>query len=87
LSKVLKYRDYIGSVQFSEEDNILYGKVIGITSLLLYEGNDITELINDFKDTIDEYIDLCIQKGKKPEVTPELQELELPHYENGEDGK
>lgn len=77
MSKILKYKDYIGSVEFSEVDNVFYGKVIGIPSLLLYEGENIPDLITDFKGMVDEYLELCKEIGKEPEVTPELQELEL----------
>jgi len=77
MRKILKYKDYIGSVEFSKEDNIYYGKVIGIDSLFLYEGENVTDLIADFRSMIDEYLESCKEKGKKPEVTPELQELEL----------
>lgn len=35
MSSVMKYKDYIGSVEFSEEDQLFYGKVLGIHSLIL----------------------------------------------------
>lgn len=31
--KMLHYKDYYGTVNISEEDNVLYGKVIGIKGL------------------------------------------------------
>ena len=34
MSSVMKYKDYIGSVEFSEEDQIFYGKVLGIDDYL-----------------------------------------------------
>ena len=67
MSKIIKYRDYIGSAKFSKEDNVFYGKVIGIPSLLLYEGESVADLIDDFRSIVDEYLDLCEEIGKEPE--------------------
>lgn len=68
MSTILKYKDYIGSVEFSDEDNILYGKVLGIKSLLSYEGNTVKELKADFESVIDDYLELCKTEGKQPEI-------------------
>lgn len=37
MSSVMKYKDYIGSVEFSEEDQIFYGKVLGIQTWVHYK--------------------------------------------------
>ena len=40
----LKYKGYTGSVEYSEEDNCLYGKVQGMSKhAITYEGNDLGE--------------------------------------------
>lgn len=33
----LKYKNFIGSVEYSETDKILFGKVLGIRGLISYE--------------------------------------------------
>ena len=53
---------YIGSVEFSEEDQIFYGKVLGIHSLISYEGESAKELIQDFHEAVDDYLELCAGK-------------------------
>ena len=41
----LEYEGYKGSIEYSEADNCLFGKVLGISKdLILYEGNTIDEL-------------------------------------------
>ena len=62
MSSVMKYKDYIGSVEFSEEDQIFYGKVLGIHSLMSYEGESAKELIQDFHEAVDDYLELCAGK-------------------------
>ena len=63
---VLKYKEYTGSVEYSEEDDMLYGKVLGINALFLYEGKDLDELKTDFHDVIDEYLEECKDNGDVP---------------------
>ena len=38
MKNTLEYKGYVGSLEFSEEDSLLFGKVLGIRSLISYEG-------------------------------------------------
>ncbi len=53
---VLEYKGFVGTVEFSASDNILFGKVLGVNGLLSYEGKNIIELRNDFEKAVDDYI-------------------------------
>ena len=54
----LEYKGYKGSVEFSTEDNCLFGKVQGMSeALILYEGQTLDELRKDFEEGIDSYIE------------------------------
>lgn len=63
----LHYKDYVGCVEFSEGDSVFHGKVIGIKSLISFEGNSVNDIIEDFHSAVDEYLDFCSQTGKQPE--------------------
>ena len=65
---MLEYKGYIGSVEFSEEDMVFFGKVQGIRSLISYEGTNAKELVEDSHEAIDDYLELCESEGEKPEV-------------------
>jgi predicted HicB family RNase H-like nuclease len=41
MSNLLSYKNYNGTVEYSKEDGCLFGKVVGIKSLLSYEGDSI----------------------------------------------
>lgn len=45
MNNAMEYKGYVGSVGFSEEDVIFYGKVMGIRSLISYEGENARELV------------------------------------------
>lgn len=61
----LKYKDYLGSVEYSEKDDCLYGRVIGIRGLISYEGTSLDELKKDFYRAVEDYLALCKQKKKE----------------------
>ena len=48
MNNTMEYKGYVGSVEFSEEDGLFYGKVMGIRALISYEGTTAHELIDDF---------------------------------------
>ena len=82
MSNTLTYKGYTGTVDFSVEDNCLYGSVVGINDLVSYEGSTVEEVKADFESAVDGYLDLCAEIGKEPQkaykgtfnvrVSPEL---------------
>ena len=67
MNNTMEYKGYVGSVEFSEEDALFYGKVLGIRALISYEGTNAAELVADFHGAVDDYLELCAQSGTEPE--------------------
>lgn len=65
---VMAYKGYTGSIEFSAEDNVYFGKIIGIRSLISYEGETAKELLEDFHGAVDDYLALCKENGIVPET-------------------
>jgi predicted HicB family RNase H-like nuclease len=65
--KNLEYKGYTGSIEYSKEDDLLYGKVMGIKGLISFEGKTGKELELDFIEAIDEYIADCADQNLIPE--------------------
>ena len=63
MNNIIRYKGYVGSVEFSENDGVFFGKVQGIRSLISYEGTDAKELISDFHGAVDDYLALCEEEG------------------------
>ena len=61
------YKGYVGSVHYSDDDQIFFGKIEYIRSLVNYEGTDVKSLKQSFKEAIVDYLDLCAQEGIEPE--------------------
>jgi len=67
MNNAMSYKGFYGSVEFSDEGNVFFGRIIGINDRIIYEGDNVNSLRNDFQDAVDEYIETCKQLGKEPE--------------------
>ncbi|MGM9861484.1 MAG: type II toxin-antitoxin system HicB family antitoxin [Muribaculaceae bacterium] len=64
---MLKYKGYSGSVEYSDEDKCLFGKVQGLHGTLIsYEGTTIAEITNDFHAAVDDHLASCKDRGIEP---------------------
>ncbi|MBQ3754411.1 MAG: type II toxin-antitoxin system HicB family antitoxin [Prevotella sp.] len=63
----MRYKGYTGSVEYSEEDNCLFGKVMGLSKdAITYEGQTVDELRQDFEGAVDDYLEGCAARGVAP---------------------
>ena len=56
IMKTMVYKGYVGSVEFSETDNVFYGKVQNVSGLISYEGKTKEELCLDCCSSIEDYL-------------------------------
>jgi predicted HicB family RNase H-like nuclease len=61
----LEHKDFHGTVHFSNEDAVFYGKISGINDLITFEGASVKELQRAFKEAVEDYISIC-EKEKIP---------------------
>ena len=82
MSNMMEHKCYYGTVEFSDTDNVLFGKVVGVNGLISYEGDSVRSLKADFEGAVDDYLEMCAEEGLEPEraykgkfnvrVSPEL---------------
>ena len=68
MNNTIEYKGYLGSVEFSQVDGLFYGNVMGVHSLISYEGETAKELLEDFHGAVDDYLETCVAEGRQPEV-------------------
>ena len=61
----LKYKEFIGTVHFSSEDEVFFGKIEGINDLVTFEGETVKKLKKAFKEAVEDYLELCKMAGKE----------------------
>ena len=49
MSNMLQYKDYHGSVEYSAEDHVFWGKIEGIRDLITFEAIDVKGLEQAFQ--------------------------------------
>ncbi len=64
MKNVLKYDDFIGSVNYCSEDEIFYGRIEGINDLVTFEGSSTKELKESFHEAVEDYKSLCIENDR-----------------------
>lgn len=69
MNKFFKYKGYIGGVNVSIEENVLFGKIECINDLVTYEAETIEGLKIAFENAVDDYLETCNELGKKPNKT------------------
>ena len=68
MSNMLEHRGYLGSVLYSDEDETFHGRLEFIRDLVTYEGSDAASLKNAFQEAVDDYLLLCEEQGRAPDV-------------------
>ena len=64
MTNKLTYKQFIGTVNFSSEDEIFYGKLEGVNDLVTFEGETVKKLKKAFKEAVEDYIEICSATGK-----------------------
>jgi predicted HicB family RNase H-like nuclease len=59
----ITYKEYIGSVSFSAEDEVFYGKIEHIRDLITFESEHAHGLKMAFEEAVDDYLAFCKVKG------------------------
>lgn len=65
----LEYKGYIGTVDYSTDDNCFFGKIIGINDLVSYEAQTVSELREAFEQAVNDYLQM------KKTVKTQLEEI------------
>lgn len=82
MAKAMEYRGYHAQVEYDADDNLFVGHVLDIADSLNFHATSVDELTQTFRQSVDNYLELCAKIGKTPEkaysgtfnvrVSPEL---------------
>ena len=63
----MTYKGCIGSVNYSDKDQVFFGKIEGINGLVNFEGESVKELTAAFHEAVDDYLAYCEDEGIEPD--------------------
>lgn len=64
---MLKYKGYSGIVEYDSEGKIFTGEVVGLRSVITFQGRSPEEIEASFQESIDLYLNWCETDGIAPE--------------------
>ena len=68
MNSIMRYKGYWAEIKYSDEDECFYGIIEGLEhDSISFEGVNVKDLKNDFKDAIDDYLNLCKANNLIPE--------------------
>ena len=65
---LLRYRGYFAKPEYSAEDRIFYGRILGISNLVDFQFEEADDIENKFHKAVDDYLQYCMENGKCPEI-------------------
>lgn len=64
---MMEYKGYIGKVEFDDEGEIFHGEVINTRDVITFQGNSVAKLTKAFRESIDDYLAFCKERGEAPD--------------------
>ena len=64
---MMEYKGYIGKVEFDDEAEILRGEIINTHDVIAFQGTSVAELTQAFRESVDDYLAFCQERGEKPD--------------------
>ena len=62
---MLEYEGYFGTIEADE--GIFIGRVAGLRDVVTFEGATFVEVEQAFRDSIDDYLAFCAERGESPD--------------------
>jgi predicted HicB family RNase H-like nuclease len=64
---MMEYKGFMGKVEFDDEAGIFHGEIINTRDVITFQGESVSELTKAFRDSIDDYLAFCDERGEAPE--------------------
>lgn len=69
ISSRLYYKGFRSDIYYSAEDQLLCGIIDNIKDLVSFHSESATGIVREFHQAVDEYLELCDEIGRTPEIT------------------
>ncbi|MBD9498568.1 type II toxin-antitoxin system HicB family antitoxin [Ensifer adhaerens] len=63
----MTYNGYHARIEFDAEDELFVGKIAGISDVVGFHGDSVSELKKAFHEAVDDYLETCKSIGKEPQ--------------------
>lgn len=63
----MEYKGYTARVDFDADAGVLFGEVEGLRDVVTFEATNVRELDKAFRESVDDYLDMCAERGEEPD--------------------
>lgn len=63
----MKYKEYIGRVEFDDGAGIFHGEGINLRDVITFYGSSVAQLREEMQKSVEEYLEFCREQGREPE--------------------
>ena len=67
MNSILRYKGYSARPEYSADDQVFYGKILGIDDLVDFYTENAKEIEKEFRAAVDDYLEFCEEVGKQPQ--------------------
>lgn len=64
---MLNYKGYTAQIEVDVDAGILFGQVLDINDVITFKGKTVEEIRQEFKNSIDDYLEFCQELGQEPD--------------------
>lgn len=64
---MMEYKGYVATVEYDDEAVIFHGEIVNTRDVITFQGRSVKELRRALKDSIEDYLAWCRERGKEPE--------------------
>ncbi|MGI8787868.1 MAG: type II toxin-antitoxin system HicB family antitoxin [Pyrinomonadaceae bacterium] len=65
MNNTLTYKGFTAKIEFSADDNVFFGRLLGMKDIVGFHGETVEELKEAMCQSVDFYIETCEKEGKK----------------------
>lgn len=63
----MSYKGYEAVVEYDEDAGLFHGEVFNLRDVITFQGRSVAELKRALKDSVDDYLAFCRERGEEPD--------------------
>jgi predicted HicB family RNase H-like nuclease len=67
---MMKYKGFEAKIEYDDDASLFHGEVVGIRDVITFQGVSVDELKVAMRDSVDDYLEFCAERGESPESAP-----------------
>ena len=64
---MMEYKGYRAAAAYDDEAGVFHGEVVGTRDVITFEGTSVAQLEEEFRFSIDDYLAVCAERGRRPD--------------------